>query len=258
VTTTNGESEKFLFYRGVGHLACPLQVRRAADSTMLECCNQVGSALSNCLPLSIQHLWLASFRADGACAFRVLPHVTLGANASHQEPAALFTTAARFPEGEYSAANLAQLRAEIRLALQAEGLFPDEAEALLNTWELSYFKSAGLRLFFMVPRAWTDCYLPLEISPPCTIKRAMVGRLELVIPEQRALLRKLAQAPVPTKPWAYYEAKGNQRVMRGAMPPAYRDLGRFRNALLLEEYDAHPTPSLEAFIRLNGLQASRR
>jgi hypothetical protein len=146
----------------------------------------------------------------------------------------------------------------MRLALRAEGLFPDETDALLNTWELSYFKSAGLRLFFMVPRVWTDCYLPLEISAPCTIKRAMVGRIELVTPEQRALLGKLAQAPLPTKLWAYYETKGNQCVMRGVMPPAYRDLGRFRNALLLEEYEAHPTPSLEAFIRLNGLQASRR
>jgi hypothetical protein len=31
VTTPSGESEQFLFYRGVGHLACPVQVRRTAD-----------------------------------------------------------------------------------------------------------------------------------------------------------------------------------------------------------------------------------
>jgi hypothetical protein len=141
--------------------------------------------------------------------------------------------------------------------LQGEGLFPDEAEALLNTWELSYFKSAGLRLFFMVPRVWTDWHLPLDISAPSEIKRAMVGRLELVTPEQRVLLRELAQAPVPTKPWAYYEMKGQNPVLRGVMPQAYRDLGRFRNALLLDEYQARPTPSLEAFIRLNRLQGRR-
>jgi hypothetical protein len=41
------------------------------------------------------------------------------------------------------------------------------------------------------------------------------------------------------------------------MPQAYRDLGRFRNALLLDEYQARPTPSLEAFIRLNRLQGRR-
>ena len=170
---------------------------------------------------------------------------------------ALFTTPAGFDPGEYSAANLDRLRWDMRAALQEEGLFPDEADALLNTWEVSYFKSAGLRLFFMVPRAWTDWYLPLDISVPCEVKRAMVGRLELVTPEQRALLQKLAQAPVPTTSWAHFDMTGKQAVVRGAMPAAYRDLGRFRNALLLDEYQARPTPSLEAFIRLNGLQGRR-
>jgi len=139
-------------------------------------------------------------------------------------------------------------------ALEAGGLFADEADALLNTWELSYFKSPGLRLFFMVPRAWTDYYLPLDVSVPCEIKRAMVGRLELVTPEQRALLAQLARAPLPSKPWARYEIKDNKPILQGAMPLAYRDLGRFRNALLLDEAVAHPTKSLEAFIRVNRLE----
>ncbi|MGO8931243.1 MAG: hypothetical protein ACLQU3_30680 [Limisphaerales bacterium] len=258
ISTASGESEKFLFYRGVGHLACPLQLRRAPDAAMLECRSQIGPALTNCQPMTVQHLWLASFRAGGACAFRSLGPVTLDGRTTNQDQATLFTRPARFARGEYSGANLSQLRAEMRLALQEEGLLPDEAEALLTTWELSYFKSAGLRLFFMVPRAWTDSYLPLDISVPCEIKRAMVGRLELVTPEQRVLLRELAHAPVPTKPWAYYEMNGERPVIRGVMPPSYRDLGRFRNTLLLDEYQAHPTPSLEAFIRLNGLEGHRQ
>jgi len=69
---------------------------------------------------------------------------------THQ--AALFTVPTRFGQGEYSNANLDRLRGEMRVALKGDGLFADEAEALLNTWELSYFKSAGLRLFFLVPR----------------------------------------------------------------------------------------------------------
>jgi hypothetical protein len=257
VSATNGEGERFLFYRGVGHLACPLQVRRTADGTLLEGRAQAGAHFSNCQPMAVRQLWLASFRADGACAFRSIAPVTLNGGTTDQDQAALFTIPARFARSEYSAARLNQLRAEMRLALQGEGLFPDEAEALLNTWELSYFKSAGLRLFFMVPRVWTDWHLPLDISAPSEIKRAMVGRLELVTPEQRVLLRELAQAPVPTKPWAYYEMKGQNPVLRGVMPQAYRDLGRFRNALLLDEYQARPTPSLEAFIRLNRLQGRR-
>ena len=106
----------------------------------------------------------------------------------------------------------------------------------------------------MVPRAWTDYYLPLDVSVPCEIKRAMVGRLELVTPEQRALLTQLAQTPVPTKPWTSYEMKGINLFAHGTMPTAYRDLGRFRNALLLDEAAARPTKSLEAFIRINRLE----
>ena len=258
VSAANGESERFLFYRGVGHLACPLQLRRSADAKSLECRSQIGPALANCQPMTVQRLWLASFRAGGACAFRSLAPVTLDGKTASPGQAALFTVPARFAQNEYSAANLSQLQAEMRLVLQEEGLFPDESEALLNTWELSYFKSAGLRLFFMVPRAWTDSCLPLDISVPCEIKRAMVGRLELVTPEQRTLLKEMAQAPVPTKPWAQYEMKGDSSVVRGVMPPAYRDLGRFRNALLLDEYQSRPTPTLQAFIRLNGLEGHRQ
>jgi hypothetical protein len=257
LSATNGENERFLFYRGVGHLACPLQVRRTQDSSMLECFSQVGSDPSARVPMAIPHLWLASFRAGGTCAFRSLPPLDLGARTPEQGQAILFTAPAGFAPAEYSTASLSRLRGEMHLALRAEGLFPDEADALLNTWELSYFKSAGLRLFFMVPRVWTDCHLPLDISVPCEIKRVMVGRLELVTPEQRTLLRKLARAPVPTKPWAHYEMNGNRAVLQGTMPSDYRDLGRFRNALLLDEYEARPTPSLEAFIRLNGLAGHR-
>jgi len=38
---------------------------------------------------------------------------------------------------------------------------------------------------------------------------------------------------------------------------AYRDLGRFRNALLLDEVQRHTTPSLHMFAVLNGLDNYR-
>ena len=254
VTATNGESEKFLFYRGVAHLDCPLQVRRSADSMTLEGRSQLETALGNCQAMTIQHLWLASFQAGGICAFRSLAPVTLQATTPRPNDAPLFKVPAQFSSDEYSAANLGRLQAEMRAALQAEGLFADEADALLNTWELSYFKSAGLRLFFMVPRAWTDTYLPLDVSVPCEIQRVMVGRLELVTPEQRALLTQLARGPVPTRPWTFSDPAGNPSASNGAMPAAYRGLGRFRNALLLDAAATRPTPALTAFIRVNGLQ----
>ena len=253
LTATNGESEKFLFYRGVGHLDCPLRVKRTADSTRLE-----GTAQGDCAtfgsPLVLQRLWLASFRPDGGCAFRPLPAVTLNRAPGSASPPPLFSTAATFTPDEYSQAKVAALRDQMRAALENEGLFADEAEGLLNTWETSYFKSAGLRLFFLVPREWTDAVLPLEVSVPCETKRVMVGRLELVTPEQRALLRQLAGASVPRLNWAGAPAQVDPSHS-GGMPAAYRDLGRFRNALLLDENRAHPSRALDAFIRLNGLQS---
>jgi hypothetical protein len=254
VTTTDNESEKFLFYRGVGHLPCPLQVTRTADAKTLECRAQAGGELARLPRMTIRRLWLASFRADGGCAFRSLPSTELSVKTgTNRGRPLLFSVPAEFAAGAYSSANLDKLRAEMRGALKEEGLFADEADALLNTWELSYFKSAGLRLFFMVPKAWTDFHLPLEISVPSEVKRAMVGRLELVTPEQRALLSQLSHAPTPTQAWVHPEVRNNWMAFAGTPPPLYRDLGRFRNALLLDEYAARPTASLAAFIDLNGL-----
>jgi ankyrin repeat protein len=254
VTTSDNESEKFLFYRGVGHLACPLHVTRTADARTLECRAQAGGELARLPRMTIRRLWLASFRADGGCAFRSLPSIELSVkDGSNSGQPVLFSVPAEFAGGDYSSANLDKLRAEMRGALKEEGLFADEADALLNTWELSYFKSAGLRLFFMVPKAWTDFHLPLEISVSSEVKRAMVGRLELVTPAQRALLSQLAQAPTPTQAWVHPEVRNNWMAFAGTPPPLYRDLGRFRNALLLDEYTARPTASLAAFIGLNGL-----
>ena len=254
VSATNNESEKFLFYRGIGHLVCPLQVSRTADGQALEGRTQCQDALATHQALTIPHLWLAAFRADGTCAYRSLSPVTLGPAASRANTAPLFAVPSQFPNRDYSAAKVSALHREMHGALKEAGLFADEADALLNTWELSYFKSPGLRLFFMVPRAWTDHYLPLEVSVPCQVERAMVGRLELVTPKQRALLAQLAAGPAPVKPWAHYEIKDSKPVFQGAMPAAYRDLGRFRNTLLLDEAAARPTKSLDAFIRINRLQ----
>src|SRR6185503_4601911 len=98
----------------------------------------------------------------------------------HDSKKVLMHTPATFVSKEFSSDNLGKLKAALQNALVSEGLFTDEAQALLNTWELSYFKSAGLRVFFLVPRAWTDFYLPLEQSLRADINRVMVGRIELI------------------------------------------------------------------------------
>jgi len=250
LTTGKGESEKYLFYRGVGHLNAPLQVERQKERLVLRSQLDAGFAA----PPRLRRLWLAEFRANGECAFRSFAPVTLSGDPGK----VILSTPAAFANKEFSAPNLAKLRAQMRQTLVEEGLFNDEAEALLNTWELSYFKSAGLRLFFLLPRDWTEHYLPLELSVPAKVSRVLVGRIELVTPGLRQLLRQIADAPIPTKPWACLTNNGANWEYRGAMPPTYRDLGRFRNGLVLDELKQHPTESLRAFIEINGLQAYAR
>ncbi|HEY1790097.1 MAG TPA: hypothetical protein VGJ73_18260, partial [Verrucomicrobiae bacterium] len=176
---------------------------------------------------------------------------------------------------DYDWGNLQKLEASLKTALVTEGLFNDEAQALLNTWQVSYFKSAGLRVFFLCPRAWTDYYLPLQISLPARIDRVMVGRIELVTPDDRAKLEQIA-ALSPAKIFSQvseFQKDGLQHypqllrsVYNGKMPfseivpfpesyQKYLDLGRFRNALLLDEAKEKPTPGLTAFIGDFGLES---
>jgi hypothetical protein len=75
--------------------------------------------------------------------------------------------------------------------LVQQGLFPDEAHAMVNTWKSSWFEE-GSRLLYIVPRSFVDSVLPLAINPaPDKIVRVFVGRLELVTP---ATTQAVAQA----------------------------------------------------------------
>ncbi len=209
--------------------------------------------------MSITQLWLVDVLADGSVAYRTISKVW------HHESA---ITAAEFVPQDYSHQNLARPRRQhFMRPLVAAGLFDDEANALLNTWERSYFQNPGQRIFFMVPQSWTDAVLPLNISVPVEVNRVMVGRIELVTPAQRALLHRMAQVPSadlqgtkaveikavriamtklrndPTKAATYNAlagGHGNLDDLGVPVPPIYANflaLGRFRTALVLNSKD---------------------
>jgi len=277
VQNITGESEKFLFYRGVGHIDAPLKIVRDSKTDRLIFRSQLSSELSARGPLKIPSAWLVDIRPDGTAAFSLLPPLALDGNTGRE----LARISATFNPLAYSSYNLPKLKKALRQALVAEGLFADEAEALLNTWELSYFKSPGLRVFFIVPPAWTEFYLPLEMSPAADITRVMVGRVELVTPQQRKTLRKLAAfSPRVThleaeelraRFYARYPKDAGQRKhfdevvaarrsLASYLPvpetyQTYLDLGRFRNALVLEE--AKKSHSLTNFIAQYRLEAHK-
>ena len=274
VTTENGESEQFLFYRGVGYQQAPLITRRQADGKMLKIHGWLPADLASQAPLVIPRLWLADIREDGTTAFRTINPINLTAG---REPL-LATVPATFEEKDYSEKRLVALRQEMRDGLMQQGLFADEAEALLNTWDASYFRAHGLRLFFIVPRPYVEYVLPLKASISADITRAMIGRLELITPRQRACLKRIHTTTNPSSAW-YQEwaeknpeawkrfqqkrQEGNLHALREEkiqIPDdylAYLELGRFRNAIVLDELSGRPTEGMKKFVDAYDLHAAR-
>lgn len=285
------ESERFLFYRGVGDVPSPLRVIRHPDQILDIRVNESAqrqldeasqTASNTRLRLSDRthwnqiferrQLWLLDVRRDGAVAFRRLPESTRRGQYADQ----LFMTSGVFADREFSTERLDALRGQMHEALVSDGLFEDEAEALLNTWQLSYFQSPGQRLLYLVPRVWTDAVLPLKLSVRADITRVMVGRIELVTPRQRELIRQIAESPVPDLTEvlqkmaalqrdparrADYNAlasgRGDSSILGVPVPPIYEaflNLGRFRSSLLLdvlERANQSEAPHLDRIRHLN-------
>jgi hypothetical protein len=175
ITAQNGQSERYLFYRGVGHLDSPMKMIRDGEQLHL----QIDSGAVD--PTQIKSIWYFDLREDGKCAYRKLDRDR--------------ATPATFADSDYQDNSLATLRGEMKTSLIDAGLFDDEADAMLSTWEESYFKSPGTRVFFLVPRAWTDHVLPIKISTDAKIERVMMGRIDLVTPRHRAILAKILALP---------------------------------------------------------------
>jgi hypothetical protein len=235
---STGEAEKYLFYRGVGHLHAPLVVRERDGGWDISL--RPGAKLENLPPL-----WIVEVLPDG--------------RVRHQAAAASGHSIhlRGFPKAAGAKSTLSALQRELADALVSQGLFADEAAAMLATWKLSYFESAGLRVFFLLPQAWTDAQLPLTISTASRVTRVMVGRVELVSRRQRETLAKLQALPLdayPHLPLYFYDQgvlKASNQAGRSLsqlhefagreVPESlrlYESLGRFRDALMVHELQA--------------------
>jgi hypothetical protein len=166
-----GEGEQFIFYRGVAHLDALFQTRLARSQLELRAPAQLTWLDA---PMIVPRIWLAEVRADGRVAFREHAALTLKKDIAGRELARI----RRFASGDFTE-GAGQLRVAMKRALIAQGLYADEAEAMLNTWRSSYFEKAGLRVFYIVPRAWIDYFLPLEFSVPARVNRVIVGRIDI-------------------------------------------------------------------------------
>jgi hypothetical protein len=166
--TVGGQHEKFLFYRGVGRFPVPLSVRLTEDGKIV-----VENTGHDAVPTAI----LFENRG-GRLGYR---NASAIADAVTLDPPSL--------DGSFPV-----LRHDLEAALIAQGLFPREAQAMVETWRDSWFEE-GSRLIYIVPSRAIDAILPLEVEPvPSQTARVFVGRIELVTPEtERAVEEGIAK-----------------------------------------------------------------
>ena len=168
VKTASGEQqEKFLFYRGVAGFAVPVSARLTAGGNVVVA-NHGVEEIPNVI-LFERRGERVGYRIGGAVGNRL----TL-------EPPALTE-------------NIDALSHELEGALVSQGLYQDEAQAMVATWRNSWFEE-GSRLLYIVPGAFVNRVLPLTINPaPVQTERVFVGRMEIVTPAtERAVERALA------------------------------------------------------------------
>jgi hypothetical protein len=152
--------------------------------------------------------------------------------------------------------SLNELSQEVRQALVKEGLYAKEAAAMVDTWSDSWFQEQGLRLFYIVPRSVTDQMLPLTVDPPADeTVRVLVGRLELLPPDQEAAL---ASAVTRYRLARKSIAAANGDIQTLPLPPQLQRLGRFAEPALtrIRELARDDADSQEATLLLNRLRST--
>jgi hypothetical protein len=150
------QHEKFLFYRGVSTMSLAVSAKVLPAGGIL---------FDNLAGQPIPGLIVFERRGD-----KLGYHIV----ASPQDHAILETPSV--------SGSVNTLRRDLEDLLVAQGLYPDEASAMLETWGDSWFEE-GSRLIYIAPRAYVDSILPLSITPaPAKLARVFVGRLELITP----------------------------------------------------------------------------
>ena len=210
-TSAGNQQEKFLFYRGVSVFPVPISASVAVDSGNVLVRNLGEQAIPNIVRFERRGNRLG-YSFDNAV----------------QSEAVLDT-----PE---LTGTLDSLNRDLVDMLVAQGLYLDEAQAMVRTWSDSWFEE-GSRLIYIVPAPYVNTILPLSIRPdPAQTVRVFVGRLELVTPAtERAVETAFESGDDVTL--AKYGRFLNPIVAEMMRDPSYRDL----QATIKTYYDSgHP------------------
>lgn len=160
----NGEVEKFLFYRGLGNFPVPVRILFNDRGELV---------LTNTGSEAIPYFFVYDKPEGQSAGVWWSGGLEAGESRIVQKPLTFV--------GED---DLALKFTEFEDALVGAGLYRKEAAAMLDTWSHSYFGMSGLRVFWIVPRSFTEEILPIKIiPPPAELERVLVGRSEIITPK---------------------------------------------------------------------------
>jgi hypothetical protein len=229
------ELEKFLFYRGVANFKTPLQVTFSNGP-------ETNLFLTNTGTDELRHLFVLAVR--GRQGKFVYEH---GVPSGQRVYTELNWGQDLLPIGEM----VARVSARMSEALQAEGLYRREADAMVKTWRASWFEEDGLRVFYVLPRQWTDDTLPLTLEPkPRELVRVMIGRAEIIPPSADwELLKQIVR-------YSQSDAPGRQGAIAGVRQLG---LGRFLQPAVAKVLGNYPSREFSQAARevLNAALAKR-
>ena len=173
IIATGSDTEKFLFYRGVGNFRVRVAPRFDQPGKM-----EIRNRGSDAIPMAV-----VFENRKGKIGYQFV----------HSIPA---TAEVNLPELTGSLVELQHLLVE---SLVEFGLYRKEAEAMLDTWKDSWFDE-GTRVFYITPRRMVDSVLPLVVTPhAATLSRIFVGRVEVQAPwTQQAIAAALENGDVDT------------------------------------------------------------
>ena len=191
-TSTGDQYEKFLFYRGVSTLNVPVGAKLAIGNKVLVE-NRSGQPIPNAILFE---------RRGEKVGYRITEALPGGPGSEGTLPASAEIpdrSAALALDPPELIATIDSLAHDLEGILIAQGLYQNEAQAMVQTWRDSWFEE-GSRLLYIVPRKFIDTVLPLTIKPaPLEMTRVFVGRLELVTSAtQEAVARAFAERDQPT------------------------------------------------------------
>ena len=205
------EYERDLFYRGLGYFQSPLTVAMNSDG-LLSLTAREAEPIAGMFVIDI-HGDSMRYQKLGFAASSVA--ATVDPNTQSFEPLAD-----------------ARRRAMEDMAdvLVKQGLYEKEARAMVNTWQDQWYAEEGTRVLYLLPQAWTDRTLALQVKPqPDSVVRVMVGRAELITPAIEREIKKqilsFRTGDAAAKAQAVADLRGLQlgRFLAAAMTRITRD-----------------------------------